>query len=193
MNGELSVHIAEYNAIRSEICAFHNVEGQVMSITVALIGALLAYFNLAQDHANGSNIFDSIESMKSIHLIPLPFAALGVMFCYNQVRIVQAASYLHNVIRENIRNSLDGAKDNVILWESYRRNSEVAPYIHVSTFLNFVRWTFFISPSLIPFISWNRSINSFGDVFLIIWDISIPVVLIFLSYWSVIILPKRVI
>jgi hypothetical protein len=43
LSAVLTAHTVEYSALRDEVCAFHNVEGQIMSITIALIGALTAF------------------------------------------------------------------------------------------------------------------------------------------------------
>jgi hypothetical protein len=177
----MMAHASEYSALRAEICAFHGVEGQVMSITVAFMGVLAGLIG-----------FGKYEPF--IHLIPIPFVALGIIFAYTQARIVQAATYLHKELRpivEEICDSLTGTKNLLWRWEIFRR-SDQCPVRILSTWLNSARWLFFIAPSLFPLTIWKREFHDVGDFLLLIWDLVLPSFLIIIAVWSSALLPSRV-
>ncbi|MGD0103033.1 MAG: hypothetical protein ABSC06_03230 [Rhodopila sp.] len=192
MSDVLSVHIAEYTALRAEICAFHNVEGQVMSITVALIGALIGFVTAAlAGQISGFKIGDDVMFL---HLVPLPFVALGIIFAYTQVRTVQAATYLQKCLRVQVIEVLGPPeKDKVWQWEIFRREGAQYPVRTLAIFLNSVRWIFFIGPSLFPLSAWARHLDSVGAFLILVWDLALPIFLIVLAAWTSVRLPRRVV
>jgi hypothetical protein len=177
----MTAHASEYSAIRAEICAFHTVEGQVMSITIGFMGVLAGLIGFG-DYIN------------FIHLIPIPFVALGIIFAYTQARIIQAATYLHKQLRpavEAMLGSLAGREYGLWRWEIFRR-SEQCPVRILSTWLNSARWLFFIAPALFPLTVWKRDFRDVGDVLLLIWDLILPLFLMVIAVWSSALLPSRV-
>ncbi len=64
---------------------------QVINITVVLIVALIGFISAALGHQISA--FKIGDDASFIHLVPLPFVGLGIIFAYNQLRIVQAATY----------------------------------------------------------------------------------------------------
>jgi hypothetical protein len=178
----VTAHAAEYAAIRAEVCAFHTVEGQVISITITFMGVLAALVGFG-------------DYKRFIHFIPIPFVALGIIFGYTQVRIVQAASYLHAQLRNRVDAVLkaDGvSKPDVWHWEAFRRSDE-CPFRVLSIWLNSARWLFFVAPALFPLTIWQRQFNDVGDVLLLGWDFALPILLICLAFWSSVSLPGRVV
>jgi hypothetical protein len=126
-----------------------------------------------------------------IHFIPLPFVALGLVFAYTQVRIVQAAAYINRTLRPNVLRLL-GDRPDVWNWEQFRRQ-EQSPVRSLATSLNSVRWLFFIAPSLYPLTAWDRQFSNVGAVITVVWDLALPLLLIGLAYWTSLILPKKVV
>jgi hypothetical protein len=190
MSDPTAAHIAEYSALRSEICAFHNIEGQVMSITVVLIGALIGFITAVL----GQKIPDFTigADVPFIHLVPLPFVSLGIIFAYTQVRIVQAATYLQRYLRTSVRALLNDPRDEVWRWEIFRRQAGEYPVRGLSTSLSSVRWIFFVGPSLFPLSAWHRELDNVGAFLILLWDLAMPALLIALAFWTSVRLPTRV-
>ncbi|HEY3908313.1 MAG TPA: hypothetical protein VGM07_00305 [Stellaceae bacterium] len=179
----VAAHAAEYSAIRDEICAFHNVEGQIMAITVTMIGVLAAWL------AGGGHY------QAYLHVIPIPFVALGIIFAYTQARIVQSATYLHRELRDRVVGVLTEAGDEqgrVWNWEIFRRSNR-CPIRILANWLNAARWLFFILPALFPLTAWKREFHTVGDVLLLVFDLLLPAVLIVVAIWSSTLLPGRVV
>ena len=189
MSDAVPVQLAEYSTMRAEICAFHGVEGQVVSVSVTLITALLG----ALTWALGNGSFKIGDDATFIHLVPLPFLALGLVFAYTQVRIIQAASYVQKHLRPRIAAAVGIGHDDVLMWEIFRRDRADCPVKALATALNSVRWLFFILPAMFPLTAWQRDLKSVGDFLLVIWDLTTLVVLIYLAIWTSIRLPHRVI
>jgi hypothetical protein len=189
MSEVTEAHIAEYSAIRDEICTFHNVEGQVMSIAVAAISALIVIVLPVQD-----KVYTFGTDTPFLHVVPLPFVALGIIFAYTQVRIIQAATYLQRYLRPRLITLLGTgqAHSDIWQWETFRRTGAEYPVRSSATFLNSVRWIFFIAPSLLPLSAWNRELKDVGAVLIVLWDLALPVFLIILAVWTSVGLPKRV-
>ena len=177
----VAAQTAEFSAIRAEICAFHAVEGQVMQITIAFMGVLAGALAVA-------------DYRPFLHVIPIPFVALGIVFAYTQARIVQSASYIPRKLREQVISVLGaagGPRTEIWNWEVYRRSHE-CPIRMLATWLNGARWLFFIIPSLFPLTVWQREFHSVGDVLLLAWDCLLPLALFIIAIWSSTLLPGRV-
>ena len=186
----LTAHTAEYSALRGEVCAFHNVEGQIIAIAIALISALTAFLSVILGGQIKGLQFEYGKDNAFIHFIPLPFVALGLVFAYTQVRIVQAAAYLNRTLRSHVL-SLLGDRPEIWNWEEFRRHGQ-SPVRSLATSLNSVRWLFFIAPSLYPLTAWDRTFSNVGAVLTVVWDLALPLLLIGLAYWTSLILPKKV-
>jgi hypothetical protein len=178
----ITAYAAEYAAIRAEICAFHTVEGQVMQITIAVISVLTVLLGLG-------------DYRPFIHLVPIPFVALGIIFAYTQARIIQGASYLHKQLRPQVEKNLNvsGQPASVLWnWEIFRRSDD-CPVRMLATWLNSGRWLFFIAPALFPLTLWKREFQNVGDFLLVVWDLLPPLFLTLIAIWSSALLPGRVI
>jgi hypothetical protein len=204
MSDVIAADIAEYTAIRAEVDAFHNVEGQVMSITVALIGALVVFITAVL--SGQIQAFRIGDDQPFLHLVPLPFVALGIIFAYTQVRIVQAAAYIQKSLRGRVMHLLrltylqgqnpnftEADVNNIWRWEIFRRESAEYPVRSLATCLNSARWVFFLSPSLIPLSAWNRHLDNVGSFLVLSWDLALPIFLLVLAAWTSVSLPKKVV
>lgn len=147
----ISVHAAEYSSLRSEINAFHAVEGQMMNFSIVLSVALIGFASKS----------DELSRPWFFIVSPLPFFLLGTFFGYTQIRIIQVASYLTTDLRPRLVAAI--GRNDIWSWEDFRRNQQdiSCPASSLAQVLSLLRWLLFGWPVLLPiWLLCNKSLRT---------------------------------
>ncbi|WP_158794169.1 hypothetical protein [Granulicella sp. L60] len=139
---QLTVHLAEYSALRSEITNFQSIEHQSLSFAIAAITGLIALIVTAQLGKDPIAIHAYMERPEILLAGP-PFLLLGFLFAYAQIRIIQVASYLHQDLCPKIA-KLSGGQ--TMGWESHRRKKMWRGAHLCAELFSGSRWLLFVWP-----------------------------------------------
>lgn len=139
---QLTVHLAEYAALRSEITNFQSIEHQSLSFAIAAITGLIALIVTTQLNKPPIAIHAYMERPEILLAAP-PFLLLGFLFAYAQIRIIQVASYLQQDLCPKVA-TLTGGK--TMGWESHRRKKMWRGAHLCAELFSGSRWLLFIWP-----------------------------------------------
>jgi hypothetical protein len=129
----LAVDLAEYNGLRLEIATLITQQGQFLSMTVILLGLVIAALN--------SKLAPYLSQYAS--LIAIPFVIVGLLYADASARIVRAAHYIQGRLQPRLQ-TLAGP---CLQWENYIRGRH--PGKVLTELLEVLRWTIFVVPSVI--------------------------------------------
>jgi hypothetical protein len=144
---ELTVNLAEYSALRSEIINFQSIEHQSIAFAIAAITGLIALIVTPQLGTSPAPIHTYLERPEILLVAP-PFLLLGFLFAYAQIRIIQVASYLHQELCPRI-SALTGGK--TMGWETHRRKKMWRGEHLCAELFSGSRWLLFVWPIVLLF------------------------------------------
>lgn len=127
----------EYRILRSEIQQYHSERNNYVNYSVTLTGALLAFISAMK--------LLNAELFILFLLIPLIYLLLGFLYLDKSIRVVRLADYIHNHLREQLRELTD---TDVWNWEIFKGQTTRFSK-RLSFLLDYLRIASFILPSIL--------------------------------------------
>jgi hypothetical protein len=155
---QLTVHLAEYSALRDEITSFQSIEHQSIAFSIAAITGVIGLIVDTQIKSKVPIAMHNYLERPEVLLAAPPFLLLGFFFAHAQIRIVQVARYLDHDLRPKIT-ALTGGE--VMEWETHRRKKVWRGEHLFAELFSGSRWILFIWPIVLLFRdgAWKQSLS----------------------------------
>lgn len=115
----LSVYLAEYEQMRTEILQVQEMQGQLVLYAILSLGAAIPII---------SSLLEK-QIWESLLVIPIVFSSMGWVYAGYVGMMFRVSIYIHNILQPNINTLLhlqeSVSKFNVLSWESFARKNKV--------------------------------------------------------------------